>query len=656
MITTATHHTRRLCATVIMMCALGFLQTSAQRSTTSLKGMIDQCHAVVVLDRNLPVDSLLVRPPLADSVRSAVLIGMVGSCLVLSDTQDVKPLGDLGRVVEVAVRKVSDSITIISPIDLDSLYRWTTYQMVVPVTADTVVIDSVVTARQWNGESGGIVFIRADSAIFFAGSIDVSGLGYAGGARSINGGDCGLSIPCDVAGSGLTGAKGDSPMRRDSLCRSGHRPWASGGGGGDAHNAGGGGGGNAASGGRGGNQFRCSPPPGMWGLPGNGVSNDSADLVLFGGGGGGGHQNNSAGTDGAAGGGIIVLRAPRLTGDTVRIRSTGSSVTATARNDGAGGGGAGGTIVIEACVAECAAQIDVSGGRGGDADGGHGPGGGGGGGFIIMQPALLQSSLGRFTINLDGGPSGTFNGQPSASNDAARGERGRLLALCSSVKPHSVMVGPRSAIGDTMRIDLIANDSTSLCECALEHVITLDGTGALALTSGTQLFTDVLLTTRTSRSSIAMQVVLPSRRSFGIPLLAVLSEDTTIDVRSSVALHKVSADQQCFWDGAEQTVILDACGRLIRKIIVDAPFRITAWVSPSREVTCEVDCPFTTNATIRVYNVIGTQMSEHSEELSTTLSQHSRMQVRFDAATWSPGVYVVVAHTSQGSRSIIVHL
>ena len=636
--------------------ALGPSPVRAQSAALTAKGLVDQCHSVVVLDKLLPVDSLVVRPPLPDSVTSVVLIGMVGSCTVISDTQSVLPRGDLGRRFEVEIVDTSDGITIISPLNLDTAFRTTIYQLIVPIEADTVVVDSVVTARRWNGTLGGVVMIRADSAIIFRGTIDVSGLGYAGGVRSINGGDCGLIIPCDRAGSGLTGGKGESLMRPDSLCRAGHRPWANGGGGGDAHNAGGGGGGNASRGGRGGEQFRCNNVIGMWGMPGSGINNDLADRVFFGGGGGGGHQNNSAGTDGAAGGGIVILRSPKLTGDTVLVRSHGASVTAVAGNDGGGGGGAGGTVLVEACTSVSPIAINVSGGRGSIADGGHGPGGGGAGGFVILQPNLLQLGTANLLLNLSGGSSGTINGQPTSTFGAARGERGRLLALCSSVAPHSVVFDSRYAIGDTMKIQLVSNDSASLCECILEHTITVDGWGASALTAGTQLFSDVLLRTTVTSPLLTFSAVVPSRRSFSVPILTVLSADTTFEVRSSAGLHNVIADQLCLWNGAEQTVSLDACGQSIRQIVVDVPFSIRAWVSPLREITSEIDCPFTTSAIIRVYNVIGSQMTEHSEEVSTTPNQHSRMQVRFDAAAWPPGIYVIVVGTSQGTRSIIVHL
>ena len=627
---------------------------SAQRI---LKGTIDQCHSVAVLDRNLPVDSLLIRPTLPDSVRSGVLLGMVGSCRIVSDTQNAIPLGDLGRMIDVSVVGITDSITVITPISLDSGWRTTTYQFIVPIESDTVTIDSIVTAPAWDGTSGGVVMIRARLAISFRkGIINVSGLGYAGGSRSGNRGDCGLSIPCDVAGSGLSGGKGDSPMRWDSLCRSGHRPWASGGGGGDAHNAGGGGGGSGGRGGRGGNQVTCGPPLGMWGMPGTGISHDSGDLAFMGGGGGGGHQNNSVATNGTAGGGIAILKSPLIMGDTLRISARGADAPRPAGNDGGGGGGAGGTVIIDACSMKCPGFIDVSGGRGSNADAGHGPGGGGAGGVVLIQPAMPQSSRARFTMNLDGGPSGSYNGQPTATYGAARGERGQLLGMCSSVKPHTVMISPRAAVGDTMHIDLIPNDTTLLCECTLEHAITIDGSSAFPLTAGTQLFSDVLLTTTPSRNTIAMNVVLPNRRSFRIPVLAVLSEDTTIDVRSSSRLYQSATNQQCSWKVAEQTITLSACGLNIRKVVHDVPFRATIGISSERIMSVEVETFANFPRSVRVYSSLGEQIADVPHCEGTSIGGAFRSEARFDVTSWSHGVFLVVIETPKGLRSVAVVL
>ncbi len=652
----ATYLILHLALAVALGVPLGTVHLRAQSTTRTLKGLVDQCHSVVVLDRRLPVDSIMIRPPLSDSVTSAMLIAMVGSCSVFSDTQSVVPLGDLGRPIDVKFIGKSDSVTIVSPLALDTAYRTTTYQMVIPIEADTVIVDSVVTTRRWNGTSGGVVMIRADSAIAFKGTIDVSGLGFAGGLRSTNGGDCGLVIPCDRAGSGQTGGKGESVMRPDPLCSAGHRPWASGGGGGDAHNAGGGGGGNASRGGRGGDQFRCNNVNGMWGMPGTGIINDSADRVFLGGGGGGGHQNNSGGTDGAAGGGIVILRASKLIGDTVRIRSLGATVSAVALNDGGGGGGAGGTVMIKACTSAKPLHIDVSGGRGANSDAGHGPGGGGAGGFIILEPALLQLALGGRLLYLSGGLSGNHTGQPTSTYGAARGEPGRLLALCSSVTPHSVVIDSVCSVGDTLNVNLVSNDSTSFCECNLTHSITFDGWGAEALTVGTQLFTDVLVTTTVASSVTALRAIVPSRRSFSIPILAVLSQDTTIDVRSSVALHNVTGDPLCSWNEAEQTVTLDVCGYSIRQVFVTVPFRMQAWVSPLREVTCEIESAVPADATVRVYDSIGSLIEEHSAVQLSSSTQHSPTSVRFDATGWQRGVYFIVAITTRGTRSMMIRL
>jgi hypothetical protein len=394
----------------------------------------------------------------------------------------------------------------------------------------------------------------------------------------------------------------------------------------------------------------------MWGMPGTGIINDSADRVFLGGGGGGGHQNNSGGTDGAAGGGIVILRASKLIGDTVRIRSLGATVSAVALNDGGGGGGAGGTVMIKACTSAKPLHIDVSGGRGANSDAGHGPGGGGAGGFIILEPALLQLALGGRLLYLSGGLSGNHTGQPTSTYGAARGEPGRLLALCSSVTPHSVVIDSVCSVGDTLNVNLVSNDSTSFCECNLTHSITFDGWGAEALTVGTQLFTDVLVTTTVASSVTALRAIVPSRRSFSIPILAVLSQDTTIDVRSSVALHNVTGDPLCSWNEAEQTVTLDVCGYSIRQVFVTVPFRMQAWVSPLREVTCEIESAVPADATVRVYDSIGSLIEEHSAVQLSSSTQHSPTSVRFDATGWQRGVYFIVAITTRGTRSMMIRL
>lgn len=635
---------------------LGTWPVRAQVTTRSVRGLVDQCHSVEVLDKFLPVDSLAIRPPLSDSVRSAVMIAMVGSCKIISDTQSAVPLGDLGRWFEVELLGVSDSVTIISPLALDTAYRTTTYQMVVPIEADTVVVDSVVTTRQWNGSSGGVVMIRADSAIAFKGIIDVSGLGFAGGLRSANAGDCGLIIPCDRAGSGLSGGKGSSPLRPDSLCRSGHRPWASGGGGGDAHNSGGGGGGNASRGGRGGDEYHCGTVNGMWGMPGTGIINESADRVFLGGGGGGGHQNNSVATDGAPGGGIVMLRARKLIGDTVRLQSIGASAIASTRNDGGGGGGAGGTVLVDACSSVSPISINASGGRGSNVDHLHGPGGGGAGGFVLLQPALMQLGPGSLRVDLSGGQSGTSNGLPLYTNGASGGQRGRILARCPFVVPHSVQIDSISLVGDTMTIDLVTNDSTSSCKCIVEHTITVEGQGASALTLGTQLFMDVLLTTRVTWPVITFTALVPSQRSFRIPVLTVLSEDTTINVRSTSGLYGVTADQQCLWNGAEHAVRLNVCGFPARQVMIGIPIRIQVTVSPLREITCEIETGIAAEASVRIYDAIGSLIEVHPDVIMGPPPARSVESVRFNASGWPVGIYFIVVRTSQGTRSIMIRL
>ena len=646
------------CLVSALMVAI-FLSTPdlfSQPTSRSVKGLVDPCHAVRILDVQKPVDSLLITPPLRDSVTEAVLIGMVGVLVSPSDTLRAVPVGDVGKMFPVSIVSRTDSLTIISPCDLDSTYSQTTYQIVVPIVADTIIVDSLVTTRSWNGTDGGVLVLKATSAIMFNGEIDVAGLGFEGGLRSRDGGSCGQSIACDAAASPLTGGKGGSPFRPDPICRSGHRPWASGGGGGDAHNAGGGGGGNGGRGGRGGDQFRCNNVIGMWGVAGQSIVNDSLDRVFLGSGGGGGHQNNSVATNGTAGGGIVILKSPLIMGDTALISARGADAPRPAGNDGGGGGGAGGTVIIEACSTSCPLRIDVTGGRGSGSDAGHGPGGGGGGGFIIMNPAILQRDARQITAIVNGGQSGTHNGLPLSTNQAAPGERGRMLALCKTVRPHFVTIDTIAYAGDTMHIIFTAADTTSPCECVITHSIAISGAGAHALTFGTQLFTDVLLTTSTKSDSIGFQVRIPDKRSFSVPLLAVLSNDTLLQMTSSCRLDGIVVDVPCAWDGAKQTILIDACGQRIRQIALDVPFRVRVREETGRRIHVNLETSSTMRAQLHVYSSVGEQMWNQSIAWTDQSATRSTSNAFIEASNWPSGLYFIVVTTEHGTRSVLMRL
>lgn len=644
-------HTMAILATLIAAAVCMHAQTTSIR----LRDTIDQCRDVKILDRELPVDSLRVTPALSARVVKAFLLCMTSTFPVDDDTTSVTISGDVGRLLPITILRSDSMLTVIESKDLDAQFLTNTYQLITPLVADTIIVDSFLTTRPWNGASGGVIILEARHTMQLTGTIDLSGLGYSGGARSANGGSCGVVQACDPPLSGRTGGKGLSPLRQDPACASGHRPWASGGGGGDAHNAGGGGGGNAGRGGRGGDQYRCSDPIGMYGVGGLRMFDPEQQRLIAGSGGGGGHQNNSVATDGAAGGGIIILRAPRIIGDSVRISARGRDVNTAAGNDGAGGGGGGGSVCIEACSTSCRILVDVSGGRGGTAVAGHGPGGGGGGGRFLALPALLQDSR-NLRIRADGGAAGTITNQPNDRNGARQGDPGLITPICDDVVAHNIRVPGSASVGDTLSIAITARDTSSLCECLISHTVRLAGAGVGPLSSGMQLVGLSSLITSTGNGTITFDVQAPSRSSLTIPFLCVLSMDTTIQAITESTIRSTLGATLCELDEDTTLIAVDVCGRSRRQVVVSAPFRMKSHTSPTRQVAIELESATSAQGIIRVYDVLGNVLAEHVIAWTSWPNASNSCSMIFDGAAWPPGTYLIAAHTIQGTRTISIRL
>lgn len=647
---------RRLQTSALIAVLLGLcIEVHSQTvSTLNLRGIVDQCRAVTIVDTELPVDSLRIEPALPALTQEFYLLGMASVFPTDADTTSVMIGGDVGRVIPMKILQSDSSLTIIYPTVLDSSFRLNVYQAIIPVRADTVIVDSLLTARAWDGSSGGVIFLEASRVLQLGGVIDVTGLGYAGGLRSADGGSCGIRQACDPARSARTAGKGQSPLRQDPACVSGHRPWASGGGGGDAHNAGGGGGANGGRGGRGGDQYRCSDPIGMYGVGGLRLDDTTYRRLLFGGGGGGGHQNNSVATDGSSGGGIVMLRSPRVIGDTVSIVARGRDVSTDAGNDGAGGAGAGGTVCIEACSTFCTINVDASGGRGGSAVAGHGPGGGGGGGRFLAHPALLQD-VRNLRIRVTGGQAGTIVGQPANPNGASNGETGVVSAVCEDIVSHRVTMPGLVSIGDTVRIEIIARDSTSLCECLISHSLRLDGTGAAAVTRGTQLKGLAAVSTTIGVEELTYDVLIPSRSSVTIPFLCVLAPDTIISLIASARVESNLGDTLCTLTQDTARVSIDVCGHQRRQVVVKSPFSIVARIGQTRNIALDLESALPLATAVRVYDATGRMILDRPVDWIVSATQNT-CTLTLDAASWPAGVYMVVAHTAHGTRSIMLRL
>ncbi len=265
-----------------------------------------------------------------------------------------------------------------------------------------ITVNGLLTAKPWDGDTGGILAFEVSDTLKLNANIDVSGQGFRGGKQNLNGGGtCGASTNFTANTNVDAAGKGESIYIPLTNQENGRARIANGGGGGLAQNTGGGGGGGAGVGGFGGNQ---SSGCGTFSLSFPGVGGSSLNIsnvnnrIFLGGGGGAGQQNNltngGRSTPGGHGGGIIFLRANTLISNGYQIFAQGYvSAISPAYGDGAGGGGAGGGVMLDITNLNTSLTINASGGKGDNVFNDNfrniGPGGGGGGGYIwVTQPSL----------------------------------------------------------------------------------------------------------------------------------------------------------------------------------------------------------------------------------------------------------------------------
>ncbi len=298
-----------------------------------------------------------------------------------------------------------------------------------PQFASATVTDSL-SAKPWDGATGGVIAFEVLGQLTLEAPIDVSGQGFRGAQTNPLTSDCSFLTNANNYHYNLSnwrGApKGEGVAAVIAGKEQGRGAQANGGGGGNDHNAGGGGGSNIVLAGSGGEQsvsgLGCDgdfPGKGGKALP------NSTDRIFLGGGGGAGHDNNGVATNGGNGGGLVLITATSIVANGQAIRANGQSA-ATTNGDGAGGGGAGGTILIGAGSIVGNLVIEAKGGNGGDANNPSsrclGAGGGGSGGRFISG---LTNNI---VLDLSGGISGvnlTQSGQCSSpANGAEAGQQG----------------------------------------------------------------------------------------------------------------------------------------------------------------------------------------------------------------------------------------
>lgn len=263
-------------------------------------------------------------------------------------------------------------------------------------------------SANWDGSTGGVIFILASQSITVTGTISANSAGYRG-ASAVGAGDVD-----GKQGEGYSAAHDTTSISANTVGGGGgwsgalHGGFGGGGGGGGGHSA------TASGGGHGGTT-------GSGGTAGT-IGQDVAALTTmhFGGGGGsGGHQY-------------------------------GSGVS------GAGGRGAGAVILISRNITVTGA-ISCNGGTGGNAtDGDAGGGGGGGGGAIILKGQSL--TLGSSLLTATNGNGGTYTG--SGGNGGA-GATGRIHADYSTLLSGSTSPALDSSV-DVIFIDPTEQNYTLL--------------------------------------------------------------------------------------------------------------------------------------------------------------------------------------------------
>ncbi|PXF64512.1 DUF11 domain-containing protein [Kangiella spongicola] len=318
------------------------------------------------------------------------------------------------------------------------------FQVIKVPQYNNVNISGTVTAAPWDGRKGGVVAIDVANTLNGAGgTIDVSGLGFRGGAHRRTGfaadatsrffyvdteanNNSGTNLRHSSKGEGIAGTPqyvfdGTLVIDTNGLSNADGYPGGdygrgapgnAGGGGNEWSNAGndsgGGGGANVSNGGNGGAGWNLDPATQNVGGLGGASFPASLSSIVMGGGGGAGLANNSGQPHGGAGGGIIIIRANIVVGS-LTLNAAGADGVQSTQNDGGGGAGAGGSVALTATSGLGSVTVDISGGQGGDAwpvdssaNGMHGPGGGGGGGYLIYSPGA-----GTPSVNLSAGAGGT---------------------------------------------------------------------------------------------------------------------------------------------------------------------------------------------------------------------------------------------------------
>lgn len=280
-------------------------------------------------------------------------------------------------------------------------------QLVKVFEAESARVTSLLTAKEWDGNTGGIIALVILKKLILSADISVNGVGFRGYEPPNYYDSCRLYFDTDTfyfssAYQSRAGFKGEGMMSVSLDYPRGIGNAVNGGGGGAGLYGGGAGGSNYLSGGAGGQQTtNCASSEIQYARGGLSLYNfgyySNNNFITMGGGGGSTTWKGTiTGKKGGDGGGIVFILTDTLQGNDYHIYANGLAANnSDANGSGGSGGGAGGSILIDAAAYSGDLNLEAKGGKGGNPGAAScgGGGGGGSGGVIWFSGESLPASV-----------------------------------------------------------------------------------------------------------------------------------------------------------------------------------------------------------------------------------------------------------------------
>jgi len=500
---------------ISILCIIFCLQSNPSCSQT-ISGVVNNYYQVISVKNANNSAALLSAAGLSVGMR-VLLIEMKGATPDQTQSAnfgDITAINNAGKYEFAEICSIIVDTVYFKNILVNSYDAGAAIQLVTVPQYTNVTVSATLSSSPWDPttRTGGVLVFEASGTVTLNADIDVSGMGFRGGARVNYPNalyDCTLltdyndyytSIPPSPTKYHTGGTKGEAIADSIAGKNFGMGKLVNAGGGGNNHNSGGGGGSNYGAGGKGGNRSNESPltchgtHPGLGGLAlgaqGYTVANNR---IFLGGGGGVGHANNNENLDGGNGGGIVLIKCSQMIGNSFSVKANGTMTLSTypdplsSGGDGASGGGGGGVVILNTSSFSGNISLEAKGGRGNNSSSPVnqclGPGGGGGGGAVWIGAG---STPGSVAVDISGGANGVVSttstiGCGNQTNGATAGSPGNTLYnyVAPEGAPFSCLILPVSnflrftarCINDQAALNWLINDPARVQQFRIQRSV-----------------------------------------------------------------------------------------------------------------------------------------------------------------------------------------